>query len=154
MSQPNKTNSSEKEFDVNVMQKSINSDLSEKLGDAHMNILPTRKIIICLLVLALALMVSFIDQTGVTVATSVIGKDLKSETTINWAGTASLLANCVCQVLFGRLSDIFGRKNVLMSGLLILAIADIGCGVSKTGVQFYVCRALAGIFKPPSNYTI
>ncbi|CUM55984.1 uncharacterized protein AC631_05047 [Debaryomyces fabryi] len=145
MSQPNKICSSEKEFDVNVMQNSINSDLSEKLGDAHMNILPTKKIIICLLVLAMALMVSFIDQTGVTVATSVIGKDLDSETTINWAGTASLLANCICQVLFGRLSDIFGRKNVLMIGLLILAIADIGCGVSKTGVQFYVCRALAGI---------
>lgn len=145
MSQQNKIHSLEKESDINVMQKSINSDLSEKLGDSHMNILPTKKIIICLSVLAMALMISFIDQTGVTVATSVIGKDLDSETTINWAGTASLLANCICQVLFGRLSDIFGRKNVLMSGLLILAIADIGCGVSQTGVQFYICRALAGI---------
>ena len=145
MSQQNKIHSLEKDSDINVMQKSINSDLSEKLGDSHMNILPTKKIVICLSVLAMALMISFIDQTGVTVATSVIGKDLDSETTINWAGTASLLANCICQVLFGRLSDIFGRKNVLMSGLLILAIADIGCGVSQTGVQFYVCRALAGI---------
>lgn len=115
MSQQNKFHSLEKDSDINVMQKSINSDLSEKLGDSHMNILPTKKIIICLSVLAMALMISFIDQTGVTVATSVIGKDLDSETTINWAGTASLLANCVCQVLFGRLSDIFGRKNVLIA---------------------------------------
>lgn len=145
MSQSSKLNYSDDKHEVNVTQKKVDSDLSEKLGDAHMNILPKKSIIICLSVLAMALMVSFIDQTGVTVATSIIGDELDCETTINWAGTASLLANCVCQVLFGRLSDIFGRKNVLMSGLLILAVADIGCGVSQTGVQFYVCRALAGI---------
>lgn len=127
------------------VEERIPTDLHDRLGDAHMNILPKKNLIICLFALATVQIISFIDQTGVTVATSVIAEDLNCETTINWAGTASLLANCICQVLFGRLSDIFGRKNVLMFGLAILACADIGCGASQTGVQFYVCRALAGI---------
>lgn len=120
-------------------------NLAEKLGDAHMNILPTRQVIICLSALALGMIISFADQTGVTVALPHIGKELNAETTINWAGTASLLANCVCQVLFGRLSDIFGRKQIMIGCLFILVVADLCCGFAQTGVQFYIFRAFAGI---------
>ncbi|EAZ63624.2 MFS efflux transporter [Scheffersomyces stipitis CBS 6054] len=121
------------------------SDLSDQLGDAHFNILPQRRIITILLILALANLVSFADQTGITVGLSAIASDLNSEKTINWAGTASLLANCVCQILFGRLSDIFGRKNVLMWCLAILIIGQVACSTARNGPEFYVFRALAGI---------
>lgn len=134
-----------KDVQVEVKEKVSKTELADKLGDSHMNILPTKKIIIYLLTLGMIMIVSFADQNGVTVALTVIGKDLRAEESINWAGTASLLANCVSQVFFGRLSDIFGRKTVLLGGLLILAIADIGCGLCQTGVQFYICRAFAGI---------
>ncbi|ODV68957.1 MFS general substrate transporter [Hyphopichia burtonii NRRL Y-1933] len=131
---------------VNVTEKSIkSSELHDKLGDAHMNILPKKKLIICLSALALSMVISFADQQGITVAMSEIGKDLNAETTINWAGTASLLANTVCQVLFGRMSDIFGRKQVLLSCLAILVISDVACGVARTGIQFFIFRAGAGI---------
>lgn len=103
-------------------------DLGEKLGDAHLNILDTKKLVVCLGALSLGLFITFVDQTGITVALAQIGKDLDAETTINWAGSAALLANCVCQVLFGRLSDIFGRKTILLSSLGILAVAEICCG--------------------------
>lgn len=119
--------------------------LSNKLGDTHLNILPTRKLLIVLGTLSLACMLSFADQTGVTVGLSVIGEELNSETTINWAGTSSLLANCVCQILFGRLSDIFGRKSVMLTCLGILAVADLCCGFAQTGVQFFIFRAFAGV---------
>ena len=120
-------------------------ELSEKLGDAHLNILETKKLVICLGALSLGLLISFVDQTGVTVALPQIAKDLDAEATINWAGSAALLANCVCQVLFGRLSDIFGRKTILLSSLGILAVSEICCGFAQTGVQFYIFRAFAGI---------
>ncbi|KAK6453910.1 MFS efflux transporter [Scheffersomyces xylosifermentans] len=135
-------------FNVTIHEKGIatpNSELSDQLGDAHYNELPTRKIITILLTLSMANMVSFADQTGITVGLSSIAKDLGAETTINWAGTASLLANCVCQILFGRLSDIFGRKTVLMSCLGILVVGDVACSVAKSGVEFYIFRAIAGI---------
>ncbi|CUM66715.1 uncharacterized protein PRCAT00004393001 [Priceomyces carsonii] len=119
--------------------------LSDRLGDAHFNPLPTKNLIICLCSLALGSIISFADQTGVTVALPYIAKDLGAENTINWAGTASLLANTVCQVLFGRVSDIFGRKSVMLACLLILVIADLCCGFAQTGLQFYIFRAFAGI---------
>ena len=119
--------------------------LADQLGDAHMNILPPKQLIICLAAMSLGLFISYTDQTSVTIALPHIGKDLRSETTINWAGTSALLANTVCQVLFGRMSDIFGRKAVLMTCLAILAVSDLACGFAQTGVQFYIFRAFAGI---------
>ncbi|EMG49300.1 CEX1 Citrate exporter 1 [Candida maltosa Xu316] len=120
-------------------------ELADKLGDAHSNLLPTSQIIITLLTLSLANMVSFMDQTGITVGLSEIGRDLNAQQTINWAGSASLLANTVTQVLFGRMSDIFGRKVVIITCIMILVIGDIACSVARNGVEFFIFRALAGI---------
>lgn len=120
-------------------------ELADRLGDAHLNILPKKKLIICLATMSLGLFISFVDQTGITVALPEIAKDLNAETTINWAGTSSLLANCVCQVMVGRFADIFGRKSVLLSSFFLLAIADLACGFAQTGVQFFIFRACCGI---------
>ncbi|CUM66709.1 uncharacterized protein PRCAT00004387001 [Priceomyces carsonii] len=122
-----------------------NPKLSDKLGDAHMNLLPKRKLIVSLGAMSLGLFATFVDQTSLTVSLPQIGKDLNAQTTINWAATAQLMANTVCQVLFGRLADIFGRKRILLMSLGILAISDLCCGFAQTGVQFYVFRAFAGI---------
>ncbi|KAM9933131.1 hypothetical protein OXX80_007247 [Metschnikowia pulcherrima] len=119
--------------------------LEDKLGNAHVNLLPTKKLIICLLGTSLSLFAAFCDQTSVTVALTYIAKDLNAQNTINWAGTASLLANTVCQVLFGRFADIFGRKEVLLSCLVLLLFSSLLCGFAATGPQFYALRALAGI---------
>lgn len=119
--------------------------LEDKIGNSHVNLLPTKKLIICLLGTSLSLFAAFCDQTSVTVALPYIAQDLKAENTINWAGTASLLANTVCQVLFGRFADIFGRKEVLLSCLFLLLVSSLLCGFATNGAQFYVFRAIAGI---------
>ena len=130
-----------------MSEKSISEvkQLSEQLGDVHYNILPLRKLLICLGCLSLALFMSFVDQTGLTIALPTIGRDLNSESTINWAPTASLLANTVCQVIFGRLSDIFGRKIMLVLCLFGLSIGDLICGFVKTGIEFFIFRAITGL---------
>lgn len=145
-SRDNDLEKQQKKNHVTISQKEVDADdLMNKLGDSHMNILPRKKLIICLSALALSMVISFADQQGITVAMSAIGEELNAETTINWAGTASLLANTACQVLFGRLSDIFGRKKILLGCLAILIISDVACGVAKTGLQFFIFRAGAGI---------
>lgn len=126
-------------------ENTATKELADRLGDAHMNILPRKKLLITMTAMAFNLSTAFADQTAVTIALPAIAEDLNSQSTINWAGTASLLANCVCQVLFGRLADIFGRKVVLLGALIILALADLSCGFAQTGVQFYIFRAFAGI---------
>ena len=72
------------------------------------NLLPTKKLIVVVAVLAICQFICFAEQTGVGIALPAIGHDLDAEDTISWAGTSALIANTVFQVLYGRLSDIFG----------------------------------------------
>lgn len=108
------------------------------------NILPKAKLVVVFCGLAFALLISFIDQNSIGIALPTIGKELNSATTIAWAGTSSLIANTVFQVLYGRLSDIVGRKVVFLSGVALLALGDLLCSFAKTGPQLYAFRGIAG----------
>lgn len=109
------------------------------------NILPRGQLITVFCGLAFALLISFVDQNAIGVALPTIGKELDALDTITWAGTSSLIANTVFQVIYGRLSDIFGRKYVFLTALGLLAIGDLLCGFAQTSTQFYVFRGVAGV---------
>ncbi|KND90036.1 putative transporter C3H1.06c [Tolypocladium ophioglossoides CBS 100239] len=118
---------------------------AEKSLHDQSNLLPRRQLVSCLGILALALLISFVDQNGISTALPTIAADLDARATISWAGTASLLANTTFQMLYGRLSDIFGRKAVFVAAVLLLALADLLCGLSSRAALFYVWRGVAGI---------
>lgn len=109
------------------------------------NLLPRGQLITVFCGLAFALLISFVDQNAIGVALPTIGKDLDALDTISWAGTSSLIANTVFQVIYGRLSDIFGRKFVFLTALGLLAIGDLLCGFAQTSTQFYVFRGVSGV---------
>ncbi|KAJ5301162.1 uncharacterized protein N7443_006164 [Penicillium atrosanguineum] len=117
----------------------------EKSLQDHSNLLPRKQLILCLSIVSLAQLISFIDQNGISTALPTIAADLDARNTISWAGTASLLANTTFSMLYGRLSDIFGRKTIFISAILLLAIADLVCGLSMNATMFYVFRGVAGI---------
>ncbi|KAI9927401.1 hypothetical protein AWENTII_006206 [Aspergillus wentii] len=118
---------------------------AEKALHDQTNILPFKQLMIVFTSLAISLLISFVDQNGISVTLPTIAKDLNAESTISWAGTSSLIANTVFTVLYGRLSDIFGRKIVYLCALALLCIADLLCGLSQNAAMFYVFRGLAGI---------
>lgn len=109
------------------------------------NLLPRGKLLVVLATLSVTLLVTFIDQNGISVALPTIAADIHAEDTVSWAGTASLIGNTTFQMLYGRLSDLFGRKAVYLGAVALLAGADLGCGLVHTPAAFYICRALAGI---------
>ena len=109
------------------------------------NILPFAKLRIVHATLAMAFFIAYADQNGVGVALPTIGKDLSAEDTIAWAGTSSLIANTVFQVLYGRLSDIFGRKNIYLSTIALLAVGEFLCATAQSAPALYVFRGLTGI---------
>ena len=76
------------------------------------NLLPRRQLLIVLSTLAISHIVCFIDQTGIGVALSTIGRELDAEDTISWAGTSALIATTIFHVLYGRMSDLFGMCRV------------------------------------------
>lgn len=49
------------------------------------------------------------------------------------------------QPLYGRLSDIFGRKVCLIASLVIFFLGSLGCSVSASMIQLIVFRAIQGI---------
>ncbi|KIL92400.1 hypothetical protein FAVG1_04811 [Fusarium avenaceum] len=117
----------------------------EKALHDQTNLLPRRQLVIALATLSASLLLVTIDQNGISVALPTIAHDLNAESTISWAGTASLIANTCFQMLYGRLSDVFGRKVVFISAALLLCLADLLCSLSRNAIMFYVFRAMAGI---------
>lgn len=108
-------------------------------------VLAQKELIFAFCILSLSLLVGFIDQNGISVLLPSISRDLHAEDTIAWAGTSQLIANTVFQVLYGRLSDLFGRKNMLVSALVLLCLSDLACGLAVNSTMFYVFRGLAGV---------
>ncbi|KAI1133024.1 putative MFS transporter [Nemania abortiva] len=119
-------------------------EAERSLHDQH-NLLPKKQVIIALFSLAIPLLIAFIDQNGIGVTLPTIARDLHAEGTISWAGTTSLIANAAFQMLYGRLSDIFGRKVVYLAAIGCLAIAALLCGFAQNSIMFYVFRGIAGI---------
>ncbi|KAJ5102970.1 hypothetical protein N7532_003499 [Penicillium argentinense] len=118
---------------------------AEKALHDQTNILPFGQLMVVFTGLATSLVITFIDQNGISVTLPTIARDLGAQDTISWAGTSSLIANTMFTVLYGRLSDIFGRKVVYLSALVLLCIADLLCGLSQNPAMFYVFRGLAGV---------
>ena len=108
-------------------------------------LLEKRQLIFVFLIMSLALLVCFIDQNGIGVLLPDIARDLNAADSISWAGTSALIANTVFQVLYGRLSDLFGRKMVLISALVLLSLSDLACGLSVNSTMLYIFRGLAGV---------
>jgi MFS family permease len=128
------------------------------------NLLPKKQLLTVFGALAVSLFICFVDQNGIGVALPTIGRELHAEATISWAGTSALIANTLFQVLYGRLSDLFGkhyssflnalelpnstfsgRKTVFLSALALLGISDLLCGLSQNSTMLYVFRGLAGV---------
>lgn len=104
-----------------------------------------KKLLIIFCGLGSALFLSFLDTTSVTTALPKIASDIHAGQSITWVGTSYLVATTSFQLINGRLSDIFGRKALLMFSLAIFALGDLLCGFAKTPVQLYIFRAIAGI---------
>jgi MFS family permease len=118
---------------------------AEKGLHDQMEILPQSKLLIVLAALSLTLLIAFIDQNGIAVTLPTIAADLDAANTISWAGTSSLIANTTFQMLYGRLSDIFGRKVVYLAAIGLLSVSALLCGLSQNATMFYVFRGIAGI---------
>ncbi|KAJ5732182.1 hypothetical protein N7493_003663, partial [Penicillium malachiteum] len=89
--------------------------------------------------------ISYLDMNATTTALPTISNALFAGTTITWAGTAFLLGQATFQPLYGRVSDISGRKPVLLISLGCIMVGDLLSGWAQSPVWLYVTRALSGV---------
>jgi len=86
------------------------------------------------------------DQTSVGVALPTIRKDLHlSQVTSHWVINAYLLLFAVGAAAGGKLSDIFGRRAVFMTGLVIFGAAVCSSGFAQSGTSLLIARSLQGV---------
>jgi MFS family permease len=109
------------------------------------NLLDRGRLLIVFGAMALTFFITYADQNGIAVSLPAMARELNAQNTISWAGTSSFIGNTVFQVLYGRLSDIFGRKAVYLSAVVLLAVADILCATAQSSAALYFFRGLAGI---------
>ncbi|KAH8893895.1 MFS general substrate transporter [Thozetella sp. PMI_491] len=107
--------------------------------------LPFRRLISAYLCLAAIYFISTLDINSVATALPAMGRSLDAGASITWAGTAYLMGQTAFQPLYGRLSDIFGRKPILLLSVGFLIVGDVLCGFARTPTWLYVCRALSGV---------
>src|SRR5215472_16799137 len=93
----------------------------------------------------LAMFLSALEQTIVAPALPAIGRSLGGIDDLSWVVTAYLLAVTVTTPLFGKLSDIYGRRLVLLWAIAIFIAGSIACALATTIWVLIVARGLQGL---------
>ncbi len=93
----------------------------------------------------LAMLLSALDQTIVATAMPEIVRQLNGLEHLSWVFTAYMLASTISVPIYGKLSDIYGRKSFYISGIIIFLIGSILCGFAQSMNQLIFFRGLQGI---------
>ena len=93
----------------------------------------------------LALFLFALDQTVVGTALPVIVTDLNGNELYTWAITAYLLTSTISGPIYGKLSDLFGRRPILLFAVSLFLIASVLCSLSQEMWQFVLFRGLQGL---------
>ncbi|KAF5311769.1 hypothetical protein D9619_003385 [Psilocybe cf. subviscida] len=95
---------------------------------------------------ALTLFLATTDATIVSTSLPTITSDLRaSPNQYTWVGVAYMLTQTAFQPLYGRVSDLVGRKNVLYLSMFIFALGSALCGAAQSINWLIAARALGGI---------
>jgi EmrB/QacA subfamily drug resistance transporter len=107
--------------------------------------LPHRGVLIVFSGLLLAVLLAALDSTIVSTALPTIVGELGGVERLAWVVTAYLLAQTVVTPLYGKLGDLYGRKRVLQTAIVIFLIGSVLCGTSQNMTQLVVYRAIQGL---------
>ncbi|KAJ3869946.1 MFS general substrate transporter [Lentinula novae-zelandiae] len=85
------------------------------------------------------------DQTIVSTALPTIVRQLGGGDAYSWAGTAYLLTGACLTPLWGKLSDIVGRKPLLFFVIAVFLVGSALCGASQSFIMFLISRGVQGV---------
>jgi EmrB/QacA subfamily drug resistance transporter len=95
--------------------------------------------------LLLVLLLASLDQTIVSTALPTIVGDLGGIAHLSWVVTAYLLASTIVTPLYGKLGDLYGRKLVLQTAIVVFLIGSALCGIAQNMTELIGFRALQGL---------
>lgn len=104
-----------------------------------------RQLWIVFAALMLAMMLAALDQSIVNTALPRMASDLGGLAHISWVVTAFLLTSTVATPLYGKLSDMYGRRRLFVVSISVFLLASVLCGVAQSMTQLIAFRALQGL---------
>ncbi len=109
---------------------------------ARLSHLQIRSIVIGLMT---AMLLAALDQTIVATAMPTIGLDLGDAQNLPWIVTAYLLASTAVTPLYGKLSDIHGRRVMLLIAISTFSLGSLVCALAPSMVVLALARGLQGV---------
>ena len=98
-----------------------------------------------LFAILLGLFLSALDQTIVGTALPTVVTDLHGNSLYTWVVTIYLLTSTISGPVYGKLSDQFGRKRLLMFGITLFLVGSFLSGLSQTMEQLILFRGIQGL---------
>ncbi|KAL8666784.1 MAG: hypothetical protein Q9168_007420 [Polycauliona sp. 1 TL-2023] len=96
-------------------------------------------------ILGAGIFLAFLDQSIIAAINGDIGSDLNALSEVSWIATAYFLTMTCSQPLYGKLSDVFGRKPCLLFALAMFGIGSLGCGLTGSMAGLIAGRAIQGV---------
>ncbi|KAK8218389.1 putative MFS drug transporter [Phyllosticta capitalensis] len=109
------------------------------------NYLPKSKIITVFLACASIDFAALLDQTSLAASLSIIGSALDASDQSSWLSGGYFVTSTACQLLYGRLSDIWSRKIILLIGIAIFFFGSLAASLAQNVVQLIIFRAFTGV---------
>ncbi len=95
--------------------------------------------------LMLAMFLASLDQTIVATSLSTMARELNGWALMSWVVSAYLVASTVTTPIYGRLSDLYGRRPILLISIGLFVAASVLCALSQTMPQLIGARILQGV---------
>ncbi|HET7630556.1 MAG TPA: MDR family MFS transporter, partial [Candidatus Saccharimonadales bacterium] len=95
--------------------------------------------------LMITMLLAALDQSIVATALPRIASDLHGLTKLSWVATSYLITSAIVTPIYGKLGDLYGRKKIFQSAIVIFLLGSVLCGLSQTMNQLVFFRALQGI---------
>jgi EmrB/QacA subfamily drug resistance transporter len=93
----------------------------------------------------LAMFLGALDQTIVAPALPTIGRELGDVDALPWVVTAYLISSTAVTPLYGKLSDIHGRRAMLLTSLALFVLGSIACALAPSMLLLIAARGLQGM---------
>ena len=114
-------------------------------GPAGSGALTHRQIMVVLSGLLLGMFLAALDQTVVSTAMKTIADRLDGQTAQAWVTTSYLITSTITTPLYGKLSDMYGRKPFYLFAIAIFVVGSVLCGTAGSIYELAVYRAVQGV---------
>jgi EmrB/QacA subfamily drug resistance transporter len=119
--------------------------MTASIAESKPGQLSHRQILTVLSGLMLGMLLAALDQTIMASAMKTIADQLNGQTIQAWATTAYLITATISTPLYGKLSDIFGRKPMYLTAISFFLLGSILSGFASTMYELAAYRAVQGL---------